>query len=100
MTLSPFVKNYATINEQTFIYEIVTLTNPVWQILSLKYNQQPHYTWPAALIDDDGERLRLSTVIGGLLVHYTRGFEEAQVLRSDLTFWRERWYNVFTNYNA
>jgi protein associated with RNAse G/E len=72
----------------------------VWQILSLKYNQQPHYTWPAALIDDDGERLRLSTVMGGLLVHYTRGFEEAQVLRSDLTFWRERWYNVFTNYDA
>ena len=79
---------------------IVTSTNPTWQILSLKYNQLRHYTWPATLLDDDGERLRFTTIIGGLLIHYTRGFEEAQYLRSDLTFWRERWYNVFTNYDA
>src|ERR1041385_5531591 len=79
---------------------IVTSTNPTWLILSLKYNQLRHYTWPATLLDDDGERLRFTTIIGGLLIHYTRGFEEAQYLRSDLTFWRERWYNVFTNYDA
>jgi protein associated with RNAse G/E len=79
---------------------IVTSTNSVWQILSLKYNQKHHYTWPATLSDDDGERLRFTTVIGGRLVHYTRGFEQIQTLRSDLTFWRERWYNVFTNYDA
>src|SRR5258708_4788904 len=79
---------------------IVTSTNPMWQILSLKYNQQRHYTWPATLSSDNGERLRFSTIIGGLLIHYTRGFEEPQHLRSDLTLWRERWYNVFTNYDA
>ena len=79
---------------------IVTSTNPMWQILSLKYNLQPHYTWPATLKDDNGERLHFTTVIGGMLVHYTRGFEQPQILRSDLTFWRERWYNVFTNYDA
>jgi len=72
----------------------------MWQILSLKYNQQRHYTWPATLSADNGERLRFSTIIGGLLIHYTRGFQEPQHLRSDLTFWRERWYNVFTNYDA
>lgn len=79
---------------------IVTSTNSVWQILSLKYDQKHHYTWPATLQSDDGECLRLSTLMGGLLVHYTRGFQEIQTLRSDLTFWRERWYNVFTNYDA
>src|SRR6266540_349891 len=79
---------------------IVTSTNPVWQILSLKYNQQPHYTFPATLDKDDGEQLRLSLVIGGLLTHYTRGFEQPQLLRSDFTFWRQRWYNVFANYDA
>ncbi|MEP7289021.1 MAG: DUF402 domain-containing protein [Chloroflexota bacterium] len=71
----------------------------IWQIMSLKYDHRPHYTWPATLIEDNDERLFLSSVVGGILVHHTRGFEEAQTLPSDLTFWRNRWYNVFTNYD-
>ncbi len=69
-----------------------------WQILALKYDQKPHYTWPATFIEDDGEQLRFRTVIGGTLIHYTRGFQEATRRPSELTFWRNRWYNVFTNY--
>jgi protein associated with RNAse G/E len=75
-------------------------SNATWKILSLKYDQKPHYTWPANFIEDDGERLYLRSVLGGVLTHYTRGFEEPQKLPSDLTFWRDRWYNVFVNYDA
>src|SRR5258708_17923846 len=70
-----------------------------WQIAALKYDGRPHYTWPATYLDDDGDHLRLSTLIGGILIHTTRGFDEVQELASDLTFWRGRWYNVFTNYD-
>ncbi len=62
------------------------MTYPVWQILSQKYDLQPHYTWPAELRYDDGHELRFSSVIGGLLVHYTRGFQEPTRRPSDLTF--------------
>jgi|SRR5581483_2080044 protein associated with RNAse G/E len=90
---------FSTTDEYPFIHEIVTMTYPVWQILSQKYDLQPHYTWPAELRYDDGHELRFSSVIGGLLVHYTRGFQEPTRRPSDLTFWRGRWYNVFTNYH-
>jgi uncharacterized protein len=73
------------------------MDHAVWQILALKYDGRPHYTWPAVLLEDDGERLRLRSVIGGLLVHYTRGFQEPTRRPSDLIFWRDRWYNVFMN---
>jgi protein associated with RNAse G/E len=72
--------------------------NQTWQILALKYDQKPHYTWPATFVDDDGDQLRFESVVGGMLVHYTRGFQEPTRRRSMLTFWRDRWYNVFTNY--
>lgn len=75
------------------------MTHPVWQILSQKYDLRAHYTWPAELLYDDGQELRLSSVIGGMLIHYTRGFQEPTRRRSELTFWRDRWYNVFTNYH-
>ncbi len=70
---------------------------PTWQVLALKYDGRPHYTWPAVLLEDDGEQLRFRSVIGGLLIHYTRGFQEATRRPSELIFWRERWYNVFKN---
>jgi uncharacterized protein len=79
--------------------EIVTMSNLTWQIAALKYDRRPHYTWPATFVEDDGNRLFLKTVVGGMLVHYSRGFEEPQANPSDLTFWRDRWYNVFTNYD-
>ena len=86
-------------NERRFIYyEIVHMTDLTWQIVSLKYDHRKHYTWPATLVEDDGERLFLRTVVGGTLVHYSRGFEELQRNPSDLTFWRDRWYNIFVNY--
>src|SRR5258708_38035508 len=87
------------INECPFIFERLAVTNLTWQILAMKFDKAPHYTWPATLRDDDGERLRFDSVIGGLLTHYSRGFERPQWRRSDFTFWRERWYNVFTNYD-
>src|SRR5438045_2892424 len=75
------------------------MNQPVWQILSLKFDKRPHYTWPAVLNEDNGHLLRLRSLIGGTLIHYTRGFEEAVRRPADLTFWRDRWYNVFTNYH-
>lgn len=75
------------------------MTNLTWQILATKFDHAAHYAWPATLYDDDGERLRFDSVLGGLLTHYTRGFERPQWKRSAFTFWRERWYNVFTNYD-
>jgi protein associated with RNAse G/E len=75
------------------------MTHSVWQILSQKYDRRPHYTWQAVLLDDDGQQLRLASVVGGQLIHYTRGFEAVTRRPSDLTFWRGRWYNVFTNYH-
>jgi protein associated with RNAse G/E len=90
----------AATDEQIFIYvEIVTMTHSVWQILSQKYDRRPHYTWPAILLDDDGQQLRFATVVGGKFVHYSEGSEEVIHRPSDLTFWRGRWYNVFTNYH-
>ena len=87
------------INEHSFIFERFAVTNLTWQIMAMKFDNAPHYAWPATLRDDNGERLRFDSVIGGLLKHYTRGFEEPQWQRSAFTFWRERWYNVFTNYD-
>ena len=75
------------------------MTRSIWQILAQKYDKRLHYTWQAVLLDDDGQQLRLASVVGGKLVHYTRGIEEVTQRRSDLTFWRQRWYNVFTNYH-
>jgi uncharacterized protein len=75
------------------------MDNRVWQVLALKYDGRPHYTWPAELLEDDGEQLTFRSVVGGLLVHYTRGFEEPTRRPSDLIFWRDRWYNVFVNLN-
>ena len=75
------------------------MTNLTWKIMSTKFDSAPHYSWPATLRDDDGERLRFDSVIGGILTHYTRGFERPIWHRSDFTFWRERWYNIFTNYD-
>jgi protein associated with RNAse G/E len=74
-------------------------TNPAeWQIIALKYDNRQHYTFPTTLIEDDGEQLRLKSIPGAALIHYTRGFRE-QTGFFDATFWRHRWYNVFTNYN-
>lgn len=70
-----------------------------WQILALKYDRRPHYTWPAIRLPDDGEQLRFRSIIGGVLVHHTRGFQELTRRPSDLTFWPDRWYNVFTNFH-
>ncbi len=75
------------------------MTEALWQILSLKYDRRPHYTWPAVLLDDDGQQLRLRSVLGGTLIHFTRGFEELTRRPSDLYFWRSRWYNVFENFH-
>src|SRR5579871_4213654 len=79
---------------------ILTMNRQLWQILSLKYDNRPHYTWPAALISDDGNRLRLRSSAGSMLTHYTRGFKEPMRFHSALNFWRDRWYNVFINYYA
>ncbi len=75
------------------------MNEQTWQILALKYDQRPHYTWPAIRLADDGEQMRFHSVIGGVLVHHTRGFQELIRRPSDLTFWSERWYNVFTNFD-
>jgi uncharacterized protein len=75
------------------------MKHPVWQVLALKYGGYPHYTWPVTLLEDDGEQLRFRSIIGGMLIHYTRGFEEPTHRPSDLVFWRERWYNVFINFH-
>src|SRR5215216_1794972 len=74
------------------------MNQPVWQILSLKYDMRHHATWPAILLDDDGSKILLCTISGSTLVHYTRGIQIPMIYRSDMTFWRDRWYNVFANF--
>ncbi len=63
--------------------------NPwIWQVLSQKYDTHPHYTWPAVLLGNDGQQLHLEYVASN--ASYSLHF----------TFWRDRWYNVLTYYQA
>src|SRR5260221_806982 len=74
------------------------MTTQTWQLSALKFDQHIHYTFPATLIGDDGAVMRFHSTPGSILIHYTRGFE-MPLLRSDATFWREQWYNVYANYD-
>ncbi len=74
------------------------MTTQTWQLSALKYDQRLHYTFPATLVSDDGEVMRFHSAPGANLIHYTRGFQGPQ-RRCDATFWRERWYNVYANYD-
>lgn len=69
-----------------------------WRIEARKYDGRLHYTLPAHLVEDDGERLRLHTELGAPLVHVTRGFERPMRHASDAFFWRGRCYNVYADY--
>ena len=60
----------------------------IWQVLSQKYDTHLHYMWPAILLDDDGQQIHLMCVTN------------STSYRLALTFWRERWYNVFAYYHA
>ncbi len=71
----------------------------LWRIEARKYDQRLHYTLPARLIEDDGERVRLRCDAGFVLDHRTRGWLRPLQRRSDMIFWRERWYNVYLNYD-
>jgi len=71
----------------------------LWQILIRKYDGRLHITFPAYLIDDDGERLSIRAQVGGALNQITRG-SNAPIFRSfDVVQWRSRWYNIYTNYD-
>jgi|YNPBryBLVA2012_1023415.scaffolds.fasta_scaffold20046_3 protein associated with RNAse G/E len=72
----------------------------LWQVNALKYDLSQHYSWPATLVALNGNHVHLSSQMGGLLRHYTRNFEQLITRRSELHFWRDRWYNIFINYTA
>jgi protein associated with RNAse G/E len=71
----------------------------LWQIEARKYDGSLHYTLPAHLIEDDGERLWVRSQPGGPLHHVTRGWTRPITRPSDMFFWRGRWYNVYLNYD-
>jgi len=74
------------------------MTTQTWQLSAFKYDQRIHYTLPMMLLSDDGRVARFQSAPGAILIHYTRGLKLPQ-RRCDLTFWRERWYNAYTNYD-
>jgi hypothetical protein len=73
------------------------MNRPIWQIAAQKYNQNPHYTMPVQLVEDDGERLWFHAPPGSVLAHHTRGQTFTFARQSDMYFWRGRWYNVYVN---
>jgi protein associated with RNAse G/E len=74
------------------------MTTHTWQLSALKYDQHIHYTFPMIPVSDDGSILRFRSEPGSILIHYTRGLKIPQ-RRCDLTFWRDHWFNVYTNYD-
>ena len=75
------------------------MTSPTWQIEALKFDRRLHYSLPAHLLDDDGPRLWFRSQSGGQINHVTRGQQFPITHPSDMIFWRERWYNVYLNYD-
>jgi hypothetical protein len=55
---------------------------------------------PAYLLHDDGELMWFETRVGDELHHITRGWIKPMERPADMIFWRERWYNVYLNYEA
>ncbi|WP_119068152.1 DUF402 domain-containing protein [Aggregatilinea lenta] len=72
---------------------------PLWQLVVRKYDGRLHITLPLHLMDDNGSRLWLRTPLGGEVKHLTRGKSWAITRPSDMFFWRDRWYNVYVNYD-
>jgi len=73
---------------------------PAWLLEARKYDQSPHYRLPAHLVSDDGSLLRLRTYPGVPLEHFTHGWVRPMTYPSEMWFWRERWYNVYVNYDS
>lgn len=73
-------------------------TGPRWHIEARKYDGTLHYTLPAHLVEDDGQRIWLHTPTGTPLHHVTRGFERPMRHASELLFWRGTGYNIYANY--
>ncbi|MCD4685931.1 MAG: DUF402 domain-containing protein [Anaerolineae bacterium] len=71
---------------------------PRWTVEAHKYNGDVHYRMAAHLVADDGAGVQLRTVPDGILHHITRGRTHPINRRSDLYFWRDRWYNVFMHH--
>jgi protein associated with RNAse G/E len=71
-----------------------------WLLEARKYDQRLHYRIPAHLISDDGHLLRFRSMIGAPLEHFTRGWVRPMNHPSEMWFWRDRWYNIYVNYDA
>ncbi|NDJ77343.1 MAG: DUF402 domain-containing protein [Chloroflexi bacterium] len=74
------------------------MSDQTWRIYALKYNQKLHYTLPAHLLHEDGQMMVFQAVQGGQIDHQTRGMQFPIQRRSDMIFFRNRWYNVYRNY--
>ncbi len=81
------------------MYAPYAAPGPLWRVDASKFNGQAHYTLPAAFVADDGTRLWLRTPVGAEMRHFTRGASWTLRRPSDLIFWRDRWYNVYVNYD-
>ncbi len=77
----------------------IPIPGPLWRIDAYKYDGRLHITLPAHFMDDDSSRLWLRTPVGGEMRHLTRGKSWSITRPSDMIFWRERWYNVYVNYD-
>lgn len=76
------------------------MDNARWTIEARKYDQRPHITLPATLVEDDGEQLRLRMPAGTIIEHHTRGWIKPSERLNDFYFWRDCWYNIFVGYEA
>ncbi len=71
-----------------------------WQALALKFDKRLHYSYPVELLEDTGGLVKLRSLPGETLVHYSKGYQIPNPFHCDLYFWRRRWYNVFVNYHG
>lgn len=75
------------------------MTRPC-QVVARKFTNKLHYSFPAQLLEDDGDLVRVYFPIGTLITHHTRGFTFVEQYNTEAWFWRSRWFNVFVNCNA
>ena len=72
---------------------------PLWTIEARKFDGRLHYTLPVYARQHAGDRWLFDARRGGTIDHITRARRIPITRRSEMSFWPERWYNVYVNFN-